>query len=62
MAFKYSTGNSSLGWGRDIPVKGLNYVIWADRVALDVAATAADGWSLSLRKIIKKKIKQLYIM
>lgn len=55
VAFKYSTGNSSLGWGRDIPVKGLNYVIWADRVALDVAATAADGWSLSLRKIIKKK-------
>lgn len=55
VAFRYQTSTDASGWGTDISVKNLNFVVWADRPAIEVRATPDDGWDFEVRPIREKR-------
>lgn len=55
VAFRYQTGVNTSAWGTDIPVKNLNFVVWAERPALEVRVTPESGWMLDVRRILEKR-------
>ena len=53
VAFRYRTGESTSGWGRDIPVKNLDFVAWAENPALEVRGTPLSGYGFTVLPIVR---------
>lgn len=52
-AFKYQLPSGTEVWGKDVPIKREDFVIWAERPAVNVAATPNSGVSFVVRPIVR---------